>query len=161
LRGELAKHMERAQAAEDRIATLEADVAAATRGIATVPQERASAEAAAPEPTPPTAAPAPVQEPASAQWRPQPGDAQAEAVPPAPAGDDRYDDMWTTVGREPEAEAAPDAEPEPARASDQAPEAEPEDAPSGEDESELSPDDMWSLRARLADAAARKRQNHI
>jgi hypothetical protein len=75
--------------------------------------------------------------------------------------------MWTTVARGPEAaEAAPDAEPEPARTSDPAPEAEPEpepepeDAPAGEDETELSPDDMWSLRARLADAAARKR-HHI
>ncbi|HJX06900.1 MAG TPA: hypothetical protein VJ736_02410 [Actinomycetota bacterium] len=46
LRGELAGHMERAQAAEERVATLEADVLAAERGVATLPLEAPAAGSA-------------------------------------------------------------------------------------------------------------------
>jgi hypothetical protein len=41
LRGELANHMERAQAAEERVASLEADVLAAERGVSALPAEAA------------------------------------------------------------------------------------------------------------------------
>jgi hypothetical protein len=145
--------MERAQAAEDRIASLEADVLAAQRGVSTLPTPNGSSDVAEPP----------------------------AAVPPAPAPAARYDDMWSTPyeeptrpGSEPQddrqdlaseaiaelsqaaglaaaperngngaAEATADRQPEP-------PEEHPEDGPP-------PADDMWSLRARLADAAARKK----
>src|SRR3954469_24726968 len=47
LRGELANHMERAQAAEERVTTLEGDVLAAERGVSSLPAEAPSMEEAA------------------------------------------------------------------------------------------------------------------
>jgi hypothetical protein len=192
LRGELAKQMERAQAAEDRIATLEADVAAATRGVTALSPERPPTGASTPSPehAPPTVALTYDQEPTTVDRHAEPVEARDDVVPPAPAGDDRYDDMWTTALSAPtqpparESSRSVDPTPEPAvqprspqEAEPEPPsEAEPEAAPThtaeptpaaasedeapGADEAELSPDDMWSLRARLADAAARKR-HHI
>ena len=94
------------------------------------------------------------------------------SVPPAPADDDRYGGMWSTPYAAPEPERAePDpvaqaSDPEPAQAhetselatgeADEAPESEPSGGPDDEIEAD---DDMWSLRARLADAAARKRHH--
>ena len=49
LRGELGRHMERAQAAEERVATLEADVLAAERGVHELPDVAATSDPA-PEP---------------------------------------------------------------------------------------------------------------
>jgi hypothetical protein len=46
LRGELGRHMERAQAAEERVATLEADVLAAERGVHELPDAAATSDRA-------------------------------------------------------------------------------------------------------------------
>ena len=157
LRGELANQMERAQAAEERIASLEADVLAAARGVSTLPVTN--------EPV----APRYVEEP---EAEPQRDAVPADAtVPPAPAVIDRYDDVWSAP-QEPEPvrrEPAP-VEPErelrelPRPAIDPGPEAtyeEPAASAVSEDdaEEESAEDDMWSLRARLADAAAKKRHH--
>jgi hypothetical protein len=168
LRGELAKQLERAQSAEDRIASLEADVLAAQRGVRSLPTDQeppvaAAPSIAAPSPTP-VAAPTPVASP-----RPV---ASETAVPPAPSGDDRYDDMWSAPSVPQQPAAA-----QPSRWSDQplapTPSAEhnghggdetdasetegPRSTPADETDEDLPPEDMWSLRARLADAASRKR----
>jgi hypothetical protein len=149
LRAELAKQLERAQAAEDRIASLEADVLAAQRGVRSLPTERP---------------PMPVAEP------------RREEVPQAPAADDRYTDVWAAQSAPAErprpAEPAPREEPAEAPAASAAPrdgngygEAEPEQVASSEPaevhegDDEASPEDMWSLRARLAEAAARKKHH--
>jgi hypothetical protein len=166
LRGELAKQLERAQAAEDRISTLEADVLAAARGVSALPVEPAH----------------------GAHERVEP---QREPVPPAPAGVDRYDDMWSTPYTPPERTTPAHAEPklveggsvpaadhdpqpserdeprpsmegEPAASADQAAASGDQAAASSEPQEtqgEVSAEDMWSLRARLADAAARKKHH--
>jgi hypothetical protein len=158
LRGELASHMERAQAAEERVATLEADLLAASRGVSALP------------------ASAPAEPPVRRFDEPR-TEAELSTVPPAPAGVDRYDDVWTSseppVAATPEpVRSAPEvamptpevaaSTPEPVAEHAERKEATDEPAsteePGSSDEDEqLSPDDMWSLRARLADAAARKR----
>jgi hypothetical protein len=176
LRSQLANQMERAQVAEDRIATLEVDVLAAARGVRELPVET---------PAPVETPRAPAEEPRSVPSTPE---ATAQ-VPPAPADADRYDDMWTAAFSPPPlAEAQPvRSEPAPARPTPEParptpgtvverPEAEAEPArpereaaaapggsaadEPGEPTDELSPDDMWSLRARLAEAAARKKRHH-
>ncbi len=200
LRGELANQLERAQAAEDRIATLEADVLAASRGVSPLPVENGSephGEREAPSHTeapsdieppsyvePPShAAPPSRFEPPSHVETPSYVEASTAvemphteppqgSVPPAPADDDRYDGMWSTPYPAPQPERAePDpvaqaSDPETAQANDRrertpdvadaAPEPE---ATGGADEELGAEDDMWSLRARLADAAARKRRH--
>jgi len=154
LRGELANQMERAQAAEDRIATLEADVLAAARGVGALPVTS--------------------DEPREMPTR-QMDEAHPTSVPPAPAGEDRYDDVWTAPSSRstqtpepPRSEPEPvssnhEEAPEPAAASAPEPTSEPvsrDELDAGDqdqDQDDLSPDDMWSLRARLADAAAKKK----
>jgi hypothetical protein len=178
LRGELAKHMERAQVAEDRISTLEADVLAAARGVQALEAHAATPAAKAPKPSGIEERAEP--EPESAPTRdhqPEPArDVSSEpasaAVPPAPSSAARYDDMWTPA---PAAPAEANAEPVEASTVGAAPRGPAEQPTStaseattssdaghdetAEPEDELSPDDMWSLRARLADAAARKRRH--
>jgi hypothetical protein len=123
LRGELAKQLERAQAAEDRIASLEADVLAAERGLRSLAADV------------------------------MPKTAEPEAVPPAPSDEDRYDEMWSAPsvaaaasvenGGDPNTGADPGAQ---------------GTAGGAADEPEPAAEDMWSLRARLAEAAARKQR---
>jgi hypothetical protein len=149
LRGELAKQLERAQSAEDRIASLEADVLAAQRGVRSLPTDQ-PARALEEQPT--------------------------EAVPPAPATQDRYDDVWSTPyvpaameadrPAEPAGSAPASSEPEPSPDRNGHAEPEPETVASSEPaeeshEEDVAADDMWSLRARLADAAARKKHHQI
>lgn len=152
LRGELARQMERAQAAEERIVSLEADVLAAARGVVST-------------------WPAPAEPDAHRHLEEPHAEPQRESVPPAPVGNDRYDDMWSPTSyttqqpvrselepvasaaqREERHEPQPSAEPEPEAMQEPAASTEPDEA-----DEELGDDDMWSLRARLADAAARKR----
>jgi hypothetical protein len=132
--------------------------------------------AAAEEPAPsplvewraPSEAPAAASSPAS----------DGNGIPPAPADDARYDDIWTAAfappGPEPSqenggshtdaAEASHTAPTEqPAHVVDPSPEppvddAAPDDLPSTPEDQMSAEDEMWSLRARLADAAARKKQ---
>ena len=135
LRGELAKQMERAQAAEERIASLEADVLAAQRGV------RSLSSHADPEPA--SSAPA------------------SDAVPPAPSGTDRYDEVWSAPSAPVERNGGGSVDATPAPADDDAVpaavSATPGEAPSpDDDEAPPAEDDMWSLRARLAEAARKK-----
>jgi hypothetical protein len=100
-------------------------------------------------------------------------------IPPAPSDDARYDDIWSAAFAPPapepthengEQQSAPveasdaDAEPEPANVvgaaqETEAPanEASPDDQPAPPEDRMSADDEMWSLRARLADAAARKK----
>jgi len=138
------------------------------------PSVAASVEPAQPQPTPTVEWHAPSASPPL----PPTSASDGNGIPPPPADDARYDDIWTAAfappGSEPHenggsrANAAegsqgdPEPDTEPAHA-----EAMPEpaaDQPSSDDlpsspEDEMSTDDeMWSLRARLADAAARKKK---
>jgi hypothetical protein len=105
-----------------------------------------------------------------------------DGIPPAPSDDARYDDIWSAAfappapepthenGEQPSApvEASQaDAEPEPANVVGAAQEAEapaneasPDDQPAPPEDRMSADDEMWSLRARLADAAARKKLPH-
>ena len=167
LRGELAKQLERAQAAEDRISTLEADVLAAANGVSALPIEHEAVQHS--------------DEPIRDEERAEP----REVAPPAPAGVDRYDDVWSTPYSPPEPtkptrietelveagssladryEPQPEEPDQPQPSIEREPDAMAEQAASTgheetEGEGDLSTDDMWSLRARLADAAARKKRH--
>ncbi len=109
-------------------------------------------------------------------------------IPPAPSDDARYDDIWSAAFAPPEPEQAQEngdqssangeashveadaEEPSPvASAPESVSEPEPElhaqdvspnDQPSPPEDRMSAEDDMWSLRARLADAAARKKMPH-
>ncbi len=127
LRAELANQMERAQAAEERSATLEADVFAARQGVSELPQEGASVDAGIAETTP------------------------AE-TPPAPSDADRYNGVWSAAFPTPvdlkaasqDDASSPDVEsPAPAEASDE---------PAPADATVSAEDDLWALRERLAHA---------
>jgi hypothetical protein len=114
-----------------------------------------------------------------------PASPNGNGVPPAPSDDARYDDIWTAAFAPPEPQPEPagsesqsvsdEAATEPQVSDEATPQPEaleessatdgsdsPQAAVSADDqpspsEDELSAeDDMWSLRARLADAAARK-----
>jgi len=94
LRTELANHMERAQSAEDRVATLEADVLAAEHGVAALVDEASSEERDEAPGEPDEAPRATGQAPTTTVW----------VAPSASA----------PVQSEPEPEPAPEPEPEPA-----------------------------------------------
>ena len=110
-------------------------------------------------------------------------------IPPAPSDDARYEDIWSAAFAPPEPDKAhangdqssqddeashveadarepspvesalePASEPEPETPA--ANDVSPEDQPSPPEDRMSAEDDMWSLRARLADAAARKRMPH-
>jgi hypothetical protein len=114
-----------------------------------------------------------------------PASPNGNGVPPAPSDDARYDDIWTAAFAPPEPQPEParsesqpmsdEATTEPHVSDEATPQPDaleesastdgsdsPQEAASADDqpsppEDELSAeDDMWSLRARLADAAARK-----
>jgi hypothetical protein len=187
LRGELANQLERAQSAEDRIATLEADVLAAARGVSALPVENGSESHGERETPSDIEAPSHVEPPSQVETpsyveasttveaprtEPLHTEPPRESVPPAPADDDRYGGMWSTPYAAPEPErpesdpVAHTSDPEPAqasetseRASDGAVEAPQAETSGGADDELGADDDMWSLRARLADAAARKRRH--
>jgi len=147
--------------------------------------EPAEAESAAPEPagsvTPSWEEPA-----AAVEWHapsaptPVVSSPNGNGIPPAPSDDARYDDIWSAAFAPPEPERAhengdqqsepveashADAEPEPASTAGTEQEAEPtadevspDDQPSLPEDLMSAEDEMWSLRARLADAAARKKK---
>jgi hypothetical protein len=103
-------------------------------------------------------------------------------IPPAPSDGARYDDIWTAAFAPPEQPASPandgphmeaavaattDVEPsetiaETAAVTAEAPSVDtsPDDLPSPPEDEISAEDDMWSLRARLAEAAARKKSPH-
>jgi hypothetical protein len=95
LRGELANHMERAQAAEERAATLEADVLAAEHGVRALPVDDAGAASdettTGPELEPVAPAPADTFEAAIPEPEPEPQPARAEI--PAPASESNDGDV--------------------------------------------------------------------
>ena len=114
--------------------------------------------------------------------RPRTGPTQRAEEPPAPSGDDRYDDVWATAFPEPSSEPAEveshangsvdagdptaEADPSPQAVTAEPSETEPEtvstaaEAPTpSEDDQPAQPedgvsvdDDLWALRARLAHA---------
>ena len=135
LRGELAGQMERAQAAEERVASLEADVFAARRGVEELPEEGIASEDA-------HVAAADGEHPSETNS----DDERSAAVPPAPTDADRYDDVWSPPPAD-AVEKATEPVAAPALAS-----AETEDDPAPED-SVTAEDDLWALRERLAHAA--------
>jgi hypothetical protein len=125
LRGELANHMERAQVAEERVATLEADLLAAEHGVRALPAHDAGSESdetttgperALLEPIGPEAPEATAPEP-----EPEPQPARVETVFPVHERDDA-----DVIEAPTQANAAADAE---AVAQSEAPEPEPEPAP--------------------------------
>jgi hypothetical protein len=102
-------------------------------------------------------------------------------IPPAPSDEARYDDIWTAAFAPPEQATSPvnggphieavDAaisDPEPSETIDDMaavtaeapPDTSPDDLPSPPEDEISAEDDMWSLRARLAEAAARKQPPH-
>ncbi len=95
LRGELANHMERAQAAEERAAKLEADVLAAEHGVRALPADDAGAASdettTGPEREPVALVHADELEGATPEPEPEPQPARAEI--PAPAYESNDDDM--------------------------------------------------------------------
>jgi hypothetical protein len=150
------------------------------------PREPAFARTSVPEPTPEPAAPIVAWRAPTPTESETAASTNGGGVPPAPSDDARYDDIWTAAfappqqvdepeAAEPQAtqpqeaepeDAEPQVEPEAAEAqaepsADEAP-AEPvpevgaEDRPAPPEDAVSAEDDMWSLRARLAEAAAKK-----
>jgi hypothetical protein len=144
--------------------------------------------ALSPEIAPPAVewrAPTPSPEPVAAAS----ASSNGNAIPPAPSDEARYDDIWTAAFAPPapetesaHVEATPDtdrgnveqqpdtvarsqpADPAPVEASAETTPSDhavsPEDQPSPPEDELSAEDDMWSLRARLAEAAARKKPSH-
>jgi hypothetical protein len=144
--------------------------------VAPEPRAPAFGRTSEPEPAPEPAAPV-------VAWRaPAPTEPEIAAstngdgVPPAPSDEARYDDIWTAAFAPPQqadeptstgAQASPPQEPEvaapevaapsaPAAPAEPAPEVAAEDRPAPPEDEVSAEDDMWSLRARLAEAAAKK-----
>jgi hypothetical protein len=87
-------------------------------------------------------------------WETQPEVKPDESQPPAPSGEDRYDDVWAAAFPEAGSENGSTSEqqsvePEPATAL--AEEADPDRSEESSDEVSVD-DDLWALRARLAHA---------
>ncbi|MEP6758717.1 MAG: hypothetical protein ABJB55_05940 [Actinomycetota bacterium] len=128
LRTELANHMERAQSAEDRVATLEADVLAAEHGVNELPVEGSAGEVD-PEPAPlPVASGERVDEPSEppnatwAMWSTsEPRQTTPAAEPERPSVMQESEEVTATVARtmwvapspQPSAIAQPHPDPEP------------------------------------------------
>jgi uncharacterized coiled-coil protein SlyX len=152
LRAELGKQLERAQSAEDRIASLEADVLAAQQGVSLSAHDERRAVANT------QAAQTQLGNPTS-----------TDVVPPAPSGDDRYDDVWSAppavaqpswsepASTEHNGDRSNNGSTEPEREADTEAAAS-SAAEEPDDEAAPADEDMWSLRARLAEAATRKRE---
>ena len=107
LRGELANHMERAQAAEERAAKLEADVLAAEHGVRALPADDAGAASdettTGPEREPVALVHADELEVATPEPEPEPQPARAEI--PAPAYESNDDDMIEAQTEQAEADS--------------------------------------------------------
>jgi hypothetical protein len=149
------------------------------------PREPAFARTSEPEPAPEPAAPIIAWRAPTPTESETAASTNGGGVPPAPSDDARYDDIWTAAfappqqvdepeAAEPQASQPREAEPEAAEplvepeaaepqaiSADEAP-AEPapeiasEDRPAPPEDEVSAEDDMWSLRARLAEAAAKK-----